>query len=108
MRVHAAAAAAVLAACGSVLGLEAPEFVDTEAGDAARRDDGAGRGDGGDEGAPAKDGEALPRCDPTKPFGAAKPITELNGPSADFWPRLSADEKVLVFGSTRDGDFSIY
>ncbi|MBA3458963.1 MAG: PD40 domain-containing protein [Deltaproteobacteria bacterium] len=44
-----------------------------------------------------------PRCDPSKAFATATPVTELNSGMDDFTPSLSADELTVVFASTRVG-----
>jgi len=52
-----------------------------------------------------------PRCDPSKPFGAPTPVTQLNSTAQDLSPWLTADELTVYFASTRAGGvggFDIY
>ncbi len=52
-----------------------------------------------------------PRCDPSKPFGAPTPVTQLNSNAQDLAPWLTADELTVYFASTRAGGvggFDIY
>ena len=48
------------------------------------------------------------RPDPTGPFGAAAPVTEINGAGGDDDPWLSPDLRTIYFASNRAGNFDLY
>jgi hypothetical protein len=78
--------AVALAACGGVN----EEKMDAKVADAPKQIDAAP--------------DALTRrCDPAKPFDAPVAIDELNTPSNDYWPVLSADELTIYFFTNRGG-----
>jgi hypothetical protein len=59
---------------------------------------------------PSPDSETS-RCNPTAPFGAPVPLTNLNSPGNDAGAWLTADELTLYFASDRSGgvgSFDIY
>lgn len=80
---------------------------DAGAGDAAA----GGDAFGGDDGSTSDAGfDAGPACDLGAPFGNPTAIDSLDTPeNAELWPRLTADELVIVFGTKRPpGEFGLH
>jgi Tol biopolymer transport system component len=53
------------------------------------------------------DAPPVARCDPSKPFGAPMPVTELNSTAVDQGAKL-VDDLTMYFGSNRTGVFGLY
>jgi hypothetical protein len=85
-------AVSVIAACAYACGDELPESVDEPP---VR--------DGGIADATVTGDAAAPRCNPDAAFGAPRPLDELNTELVEKWGRLTSDELVIVFGSSRPG-----
>jgi WD40-like Beta Propeller Repeat len=49
-----------------------------------------------------------PRCDPSKPFGTATAVAELNSTAQDLSPWLTADELTVYFASSRAGGVGVF
>ncbi|HEX7843904.1 MAG TPA: hypothetical protein VF469_40795 [Kofleriaceae bacterium] len=56
---------------------------------------------------PPPDAAPAPRCDPSKPFGAPTPITEINSTSRDQGAEL-IDDLTIIFGSDRNNTTGLY
>jgi Tol biopolymer transport system component len=58
--------------------------------------------------APQTDASLGPRCNPSQPFLNPTAVPNVNSPSDDRTPRLSADELEMFFASNRSGNFDLY
>jgi hypothetical protein len=47
--------------------------------------------------------DAAPRCNVDAGFGTPRPLVELNSADVEKWGRLTSDELMIVFGSSRGG-----
>src|SRR5262249_51109120 len=66
-------------------------------------DAGTSSNDSGDASSGPGDASSPPTCDPTKPFGAATPIAEVNTADEDIIVDMSPDELTMDIASNHDG-----